>query len=100
VRTSLSPRWVSKGRPRGHVHGQFPGLSYAWFGLNKIGSIMVPVNTGFLHNETQIITNHELPRNLSDENSSTPRAPRREAEPICRMGAVRGNSGNENIVPR
>ena len=29
----------------------------AWFGLNKIGAVMVPVNTGFLQNETKFILN-------------------------------------------
>ena len=34
-----------------------PDFLYAWFGLNKIGAIMVPVNTGFLINETRFILN-------------------------------------------
>ena len=35
-----------------------PEFLYAWFGLNKIGAIMVPINTGFRSQETAFILNN------------------------------------------
>lgn len=35
-----------------------PEFLYSWFGLCKIGAVMVPVNTAFKVNETQYIVNH------------------------------------------
>lgn len=35
-----------------------PEFLFAWLGLNKIGGIMVPINTGFKAPETQYIVDH------------------------------------------
>ena len=35
-----------------------PEFLYGWFGLVKIGAVMVPINTAFKENETGYILNH------------------------------------------
>ena len=35
-----------------------PEFLYGWFGLAKIGAVMVPINTAFKENETAYILNH------------------------------------------
>ncbi|MFC1915382.1 AMP-binding protein [Chloroflexota bacterium] len=35
-----------------------PEFLYSWFGLGKMGGIMVPINTSFKANETKYIVNH------------------------------------------
>lgn len=35
-----------------------PNFIYAWFALNRIGAVMVPINTSFLVNETTYILNN------------------------------------------
>ena len=35
-----------------------PEYLYAWFGLAKIGAILVPINTNYKTEETQYIVNH------------------------------------------
>ena len=35
-----------------------PEFLYAWFGLMKIGAILVPMNSAFRHTETQYIMQH------------------------------------------
>ena len=39
---------IQKGDRVGIFMVNSPDFLYAWFGLNKIGAVMVPVNTGFL----------------------------------------------------
>jgi acyl-coenzyme A synthetase/AMP-(fatty) acid ligase len=48
---------IQKGERVGIFMVNSPDFLYAWFGLNKIGAVMVPVNTGFLQNETKFILN-------------------------------------------
>lgn len=90
---------IRKGDRVGMFMANSPDFLYAWFGLNKIGAIMVPVNTGFLHNETQFILNDSGCRGIiSDEKFlDTAVLPAVKESPSIEWVAVRGKSNNENI---
>jgi acyl-CoA synthetase (AMP-forming)/AMP-acid ligase II len=77
-----------------------PEFLYAWFGLNKIGAIMVPVNTGFRSQETAFILKNAGCRGIIVdgfflENIVKPAA----AEcPTVEWIALRGKSSDPNIL--
>jgi len=49
---------VEKGDRVSLMLPNVPAFLFAWFGLAKIGAVMVPVNTGFLAAEVDYIVNH------------------------------------------
>jgi len=49
---------VKKGDRVGLMLSNCPEFLYCWFGCNKIGAIMVPINTAFKADETKYILNH------------------------------------------
>ena len=55
---------VKKGDRISLMLRNVPEFLYSWFGLAKIGGIMVPVNTAFRANEAQYVVNHSETRGL------------------------------------
>lgn len=49
---------VKKGDRVGLLLPNIPEFLYGWFGLMKIGAVMVPINTAFRENEAGYILNH------------------------------------------
>ncbi|MFH1624152.1 MAG: AMP-binding protein [Pseudomonadota bacterium] len=49
---------VEKGDKVCFMLRNVPEFLYSWFGLAKIGGVMVPVNTAFKANEAQYVVNH------------------------------------------
>lgn len=49
---------VKKGDRISFMLRNVPEFLYSWFGLAKIGGVMVPVNTAFKANEAQYVVNH------------------------------------------
>jgi len=49
---------VKKGDRVGLMLSNCPEFLYCWFGCNKIGAVMVPINTAFKADETKYILNH------------------------------------------
>ncbi len=49
---------VKKGDRVGLMMPNIPQFLYNWFGLCKMGGVIVPVNTHFRANETQYVVNH------------------------------------------
>ncbi len=49
---------VKKGDKVGLMLPNCPEFLYSWFGLNKIGAVMVPINTAFKGPETKYVLNH------------------------------------------
>ena len=76
-----------------------PEFLFSWFGLNKIGGIMVPINTSFKTSETQYIVEHCEARGIivCSETSDV-------ALPVCKKSstlkwvATVDKSGQEKLV--
>ena len=49
---------VEKGDKISLMLRNVPEFLYSWFGLAKIGGVMVPVNTAFKANEARYVVNH------------------------------------------
>lgn len=58
VANGLLEKGVRKGNRVCLMLPNSPEFLYSWFGLAKIGGIMVPVNTHFRANEAQYVVNH------------------------------------------
>lgn len=58
VANGLVEMGVKKGDKVSFMLRNVPEFLYTWFGLAKIGGVMVPVNIGFKAQETQYVVNH------------------------------------------
>ncbi len=77
-----------------------PEFIYAWFAINKIGAVMVPINTGFKKNETEfILQNSGCKGIIADELVLDDVViPASGNSPLIEWIAVRGHSSVTNIL--
>ena len=67
-----------------------PEFLYAWFGLAKIGAVMVPLNTGFKEKEAGYVVSHSEAVGLIFERESLPvaQAVQKESATLKWVGCV------------
>ncbi len=77
-----------------------PEFLYAWFGLAKIGAVMVPLNTGFKEKEAGYVVGHSEAVGLVFEQEFRPvaLAVRKETATLRWIGCVDA-AGEEGILP-
>jgi acyl-CoA synthetase (AMP-forming)/AMP-acid ligase II len=77
-----------------------PEFLYAWFGLNKIGAIMVPINTGFRSHETAFILQNAGCRGIIVDGFFLESivSPAASESPTVEWIALRGKSSDAKIL--
>ncbi|MEA1961988.1 MAG: AMP-binding protein, partial [Bacillota bacterium] len=78
-----------------------PEFLYAWFALNKIGAIMVPINTGFKKEETSYILTNSACKGVIAEQDAIEEIiiPAAKEASSIEWIAVRGELKKEGIIP-
>ncbi len=89
---------VKKGDRVALMLSNRPEFLYAWFGLAKIGAVMVPINTGFKGKETGYIVNHSEAVGMIVDHEFLPVAQEvKKGSPTLQWISTLGLAGEEGI---
>lgn len=101
VAAFLKSLGIQKGDRVGLFLRNCPEFLYSWFGLNKIGAVMVPINTGLKRDETAYILSNSGCRGViaESENIETVIIPAVEKSPSVEWIAGKGELAKEGILP-
>jgi crotonobetaine/carnitine-CoA ligase len=100
VANGLRSLGVNKGDKICLLMHNCPEFLYSWFGANKIGAVMVPVNTAFKNEETKYIVTHSEAKVLITQPSFTEmvRAIRGDCKHLQTVICM-GEQSNSGVVP-
>jgi carnitine-CoA ligase len=77
-----------------------PEFLYAWFGLMKVGAVMVPINTAFRENEAGYIINHSGAAGILTDPEHVPVGVAvRKGSPTLQWIASSGPGSGEGVFP-
>jgi crotonobetaine/carnitine-CoA ligase len=90
---------VQKGQRVCLMLPNHPGFLFAWLGLNKIGAVMVPINTGFKGREVAYIVEHCGARGIvaSPETFPVATAVRGRSETLNWVAVIGGSPDGDTV---